>query len=161
MSHLQATGYELNNPFWQRAGEIYAINNIAPLLLQLQDQYQLNVCFILWLLWLEESSVYIDLPNLNEAKQLASRFEKKCIIPVRKSRRAQKELALNDVIYQQTKSLELALEQELIAILYRFSKNHSLAENSTLKLGFMAAIQSLYRPEQQAIAQQIYQLTRT
>ena len=121
---------DLNNHFWQFANHVYAIEEVSKALLELQDLYAENVCFILYLLWLFQQEYELDVTTLLNMKLLAETFEHAFIAPIRSSRRQQKTFALNTGLYAQTKALELALEQQLIAILYMEHKNNSASQQS-------------------------------
>ena len=130
--HLQAISVDdLDNPLWQFACQSYAIAGVSDALLELQDEHGQNICWLLFVLWLQQQdktekpltdNAWIDRALIKEARALACCMDKLCIAPVRQSRRAQKALLGADAIYKQTQALELALEQRLIAILYRLER---------------------------------------
>lgn len=110
---------DLNNAFWDFACQSYALEGVEKALLELQDQYDQNICFTLWLIWSAQQKQPIDIDQVNQCKHISETIDKDCINPIRQSRIKQKELGINLAYYEQTKALELALEQQLIAILYK------------------------------------------
>lgn len=112
----------LDNAFWQFACALYQQPQVAELLLQLQDEQGFNINMVLFLLWLDTQAMFVDEKQVMHFSQLISALDNGVIQPLRQARRALKILpSLNNAYYKQAKSLELALEQELCALLYKHS----------------------------------------
>lgn len=108
-----------DNEFWHYAVKIYGKPGVAEKLLHLQDNFALDINLLLLMHWLGNQGRLMDNTALHECIKLAEDWQQAVIRPLRSARRALRERRGDDALYRQAKTLELAVEQQVIAALYQ------------------------------------------
>lgn len=75
---------------WQRALAAYASGEVERICLELQDEHEQCVSYLLWALWAEEQQRAVDAGLAARAAALARAFETGVLAPLRKARRTLK-----------------------------------------------------------------------
>lgn len=100
---------------WQFALKTYQRPGVAELLLRWQDEQQVSINLVLWLLWLERRGQVISGHLLQQAQQRITTWHQQNTQPLRQMRRQLKAGGLNDLalagFYKQLKAAELAAEK--------------------------------------------------
>lgn len=129
MQHLQ-----LDNTFWQFALSLYGKAGVAQKLLQLQDQFGLDINVLLYMVWLGNEGIALNDESIQPMLTLAFDWQQNIMQPLRRARREIKARLGDGAQYQKAKSLELAVEQEIIARLYQLKPYESVVDqNATVE----------------------------
>ncbi|TNF65369.1 MAG: TIGR02444 family protein [Gammaproteobacteria bacterium] len=128
---------EVNNPFWQFSLKLYKNKQIESALINLQEQYDLNINCILFALWL----AYVDIQlQPNEFQDIIKSVEVMQSNITKVIRKARKSVKLNqsqypDMFYQNLLQIELeseALQQQKLYQLASKFKQTEIKINSLL-----------------------------
>jgi uncharacterized protein (TIGR02444 family) len=114
----------LDNPFWQYACSLYKKPGVADTLLEMQDHYNANIPLLLFLVWLGTQRIAITAANMQDFTNAIAELDTHAIKPLRNIRRYIKSNAiLTSETYVLLKSLELSMEQQVMALLFRLSRS--------------------------------------
>lgn len=105
-----------NNPFWRFCVEYYQRPACQKVLLQLQDNFDLNVNMLLFMVYLQEKGIAITADELDRLKRQNQPLLQ-LIYRQREKRRAVK--ASGTAAYERAKKQELELESQHIQTLYQ------------------------------------------
>jgi uncharacterized protein (TIGR02444 family) len=78
---------ELVEALWQFSLAVYARPGVAETCVTLQDQWDVNVNPLLWLLWLEDRGVSVDTALLSRAEEAIADWDKTLVQALRQLRR--------------------------------------------------------------------------
>lgn len=110
---------QLDNTFWQYALSTYGKPGAADKLLHLQDAFGLDINLLLLMSWLGSCRRRMNSDHLQPCLILAGDWQQSVMRPLRAVRRQLRERLGDEAVYQQSKALELAVEQQIIARLYQ------------------------------------------
>ncbi|MCF6775375.1 TIGR02444 family protein [Thiotrichales bacterium 19X7-9] len=110
---------EANNPFWQFSLKLYKNKQIELSLINLQEQYDLNINCILFALWLAYANIQLQSGEFQDIIKSVKVIQSTVTKPIRKAR---KTIKLNqsqypDIFYQNLLQVELeseALQQQTL-----------------------------------------------
>lgn len=118
-----ATNYS-ENPFWLYSIEQYKKPGCAEFLLNAQDQYQLDINFLLFIGWLTmQKKIYRPSVKI----ECVHHWQTATVTPIRQLRRRAKHLS-DEAFYQSLKQLELKAEQVQQTLLFRISQEWGRSE---------------------------------
>lgn len=100
-----------HNPLWQYALEVYALPGVEPALLCLQDDYGLDINWLLACLWMAGQHRPLSEKTLNTGLLRVSAWQRECVQPLREVRRYLKGLPGPAGFREAVKQLELEAEQ--------------------------------------------------
>lgn len=154
MQHLQ-----LNNTFWQFALSFYKKAGVAQKLLQLQDEFGLDINLLLYMVWLGEKGIVLKNAELQPILLLASDWQHNIMQPLRQARRQIKAFTGDSEHYKKAKTLELAIEQEIMARLFQLTPMQPFAGKMVIDEnldGYLRAV----KPQQYAEIQPLMDFYR-
>lgn len=133
-----------NNPLWQFSIENYRKPGVEPILLQLQDRFDVDINMVLCCCWLasEFRSVSLELQAdlISEAKV----WRDSCVKPLREVRRFLKSQGVDEGVYQQAKTLELSAEHGQQELMVEFLNRQQLLESESPKDELAKVLLALY-----------------
>jgi uncharacterized protein (TIGR02444 family) len=120
LAKITARGFSvtaINLSLWDFSLRVYARPGIAPLCLELQDNYGADVNLLLWGLWLEDQQKQLTVSRLQQAEAQVASWVKETIQPLRQIRRQLKNQygttdSLIESLRQTIKQAELQAEQQ-------------------------------------------------
>lgn len=98
--------------FWQYSVSRYALKDIAPLALLLQDNHKVNVNVLLLVCWCLENNVIINLTQLNAVITASGKWDEKLNAHRAKRKAAHPNVGGDKQCYEALKAQELDLERE-------------------------------------------------
>ncbi|MSO65782.1 MAG: TIGR02444 family protein [Alphaproteobacteria bacterium] len=103
--------------FWRFSLALYRRPGVAAACERLQDRLGCDVNVLLFCLWLGATGRSLDRAQFARTLAAASPWQQTVLRPLRQARRALKELAVDQALYQRVKRVELAMERsEQIAL---------------------------------------------
>lgn len=110
-----------STPLWDFALVFYAQPQVAETCVQLQDAYDINVCLLIGLRWLDEQGAYLDAKDLADLQVHIRTWTQEVVVPLRSLRRRLKESIqpfaqdeLQTHIRTAVKQAELLAEKKLL-----------------------------------------------
>ena len=118
------------NAFWQYSLIVYNRDGVAPLLLQLQDNFGADVNLLLCCCWLAAEGKVFTAKDLQLMIQLSAKWRAECIIPLRGLRKFLSTQPGVESMASRVKALELESEQWQQDLLYRWIASVDLATSN-------------------------------
>ncbi len=123
---------KLKNPLWTYAIQRYQQGKTAEILLHLQDKYHLNVNLLLALGWISQQEIALDTEHITILSSAIKVMDESLVQPTRTLRRKIREMPqIDSSIYDKIKTVELNLEQHILATLY--AETSGLKTNETTR----------------------------
>lgn len=113
------------NPFWDFSVDAYQQAGVENLCLQLQDEHQLNVNFVLYCCWLGKQSIRVDAAEISLLVKELRFWDSEVVSPLRSARRALETLKADSalVLRKEVSSCELSAEKIFQEHVYRFAES--------------------------------------
>lgn len=128
MSQLNQTPPNPAQSLWDFALAFYAQPQVAEICLQLQDEYQANVCLLIGLRWMDAREDYLDETDFTHLKNHIEMWTREVVEPLRSLRRKLKspiEHIAQDEVQEQLrtviKNAELLAEKKLLNEIERWA----------------------------------------
>ncbi len=106
------------NPFWDYSIALYRVEGVAPLCLELQDRYGVDVNVLLYAGWLAHLGLPLTQGHLAELEGAVAQWREQVVQPLRQLRRQWRDVAQIGVLRQGVKDLELQAERQQQDIMY-------------------------------------------
>lgn len=136
---------EQRNPLSEFVQEYYQRPGVEKICLELQDSHGLNVCLLLWCIWLEQQSILLTATLLQKAEDTIGHWNNNVVNQLRHVRRTVKTFQMSvtsadispvitkskgdlSLLYQQCKDLELRAEFQQLKWLYELVKQENPAK---------------------------------
>ena len=100
-----------DDSLWEYSLAVYGRRGVEPLLLQLQDDYGMDINLLLAACWLAGAGRELAEPKLSEALRESEPWNAGCIGPLRSARRFLKGVPGREAFRERLKALELEAEQ--------------------------------------------------
>lgn len=110
----------MQNPLWDYASDIYALEGVASACVALQDQHGLDVNLLLYAAWLAHTGRRLKMQHLSALDASVSEWRDQVVRPLRAVRRQLHGRAGVSELYGAVKALELRAEREQLDAMYAF-----------------------------------------
>ena len=115
----------MENPFWEYSLSVYALEGVAPLCVELQDNFAVDVNVLLYAAWLASGSLRLTQEHLNELEVHVSAWREQVVEPLRELRRQLRAFPTTGPmdagpIREEIKTLELAAERQQQDSMYKW-----------------------------------------
>lgn len=107
------------NDLWEFSITLYAEPNIARQLLDLQDEFGVDVNVALYCIWCGTAERVVSKSQVREMIEACNDWQQRCLMPLRAIRRFLKEHTGAETLYRQAKECELAAERYQQDLLFR------------------------------------------
>ena len=112
--------WHMDNPLWDFSLKTYALEEVAPLCIRLQDEYNLDVNQLLYAAWLAQSGSGLTLEHLSALEAVVVDWRANVIRPLRSLRRNLKGYGPAAHVAVALQSMEFSAEQQQQQIMYVF-----------------------------------------
>jgi len=129
-----------SNPLWDYSVTVYSREGVAPVCIELQDTFALDVNLLLYAAWLASRGRRLSQSHLGELAALIADWREQVITPLRSLRRQLRTIPGAQEIRAGTKALELRAERQQQAMMYAYYQqaaelavaHHPLEDNLVL-----------------------------
>jgi uncharacterized protein (TIGR02444 family) len=150
----------MDNPLWEFSLGIYALDEVAPSCLVLQDQFALDVNLLLYAVWLAHADRRLTVEHFAALDALVADWRCHVIKPLRALRQQLRSYlpaasAVNELdVVGELKSLELRAERQQHDMMYAYSRQtaalpqaaYPLLDNLTLVARFASPADERWKP---------------
>ncbi len=107
-----------DNPFWRFAVKTYCSEGVSEILLQVQDQFSVDVNMILYSAWLASENRSLTSKHASEVENSIELWRNEVIAPIRNLRVSLRSIVGAELIRDDIKKIEIHAEKEQIKIMY-------------------------------------------
>lgn len=109
-----------SNPLWDYSVTVYGRDGVAPICIELQDTYTMDVNLLLYAAWLAHLGRRLSRPHLSEVEARVAQWRDQVIAPLRSLRRQLRTFPPAHEIREGIKALELDAEQQQQAMMHAY-----------------------------------------
>jgi uncharacterized protein (TIGR02444 family) len=100
-----------HNALWDFSLSVYSDKRVEVILLELQEQYGVDINMVLACLWMASNRRELTRPQCQLLQQSCLSWQQDCVMPLRNVRRTLKDRTGTEAMYQKVKQLELESER--------------------------------------------------